>query len=438
MTSEVSPVVTIDRSGGPMPQQDVTITQGWNYDPANLENLVSSTDGNGNTTTYTYDVYGHRTGQTQPDPDGSGTLAAPVTEYAYDADGNLVSTTLATASPQQTVKTVYDRMGRVTKTVNPDGTYTTAEYDTAGNLVYQTDAMGRVTRFVYDARNRLIATVYPDGSTSQTAYDGGGRVVASTDGRGNTTRYVYDKLGRKTEEIAPYANASQAATLDDSSASPAFTTTGTWTTTSGSGGYKGGYSSAAGSASATWTFSQTQNVIAGRYYEVLVTWAAASTDTDNAQFTVWDGAIGGGYNRGTVSVNQQFAPLPNATFTDAWWSSLGLFYVSSGTLTVNLTNGDSNYNLIADAVKIVEVTPTFYGYDAQGNLQYTTVGAKPGDASHSTYLTHDVLGRTTATVAPYADPSKKMTLDDSDGTAPSSSPAAPGPPLRQRRLQRRL
>ena len=94
-------------------------------------------------------------------------------------------------------------MGRAVKTVNPDGTFTTVQYDPAGNLVAQTDAMGRVTQFIYDSRNRPIATIRPDGTVVRTEYDGGGRVVGQTDALGNTTQYAYDKLGRKIEQILP-------------------------------------------------------------------------------------------------------------------------------------------------------------------------------------------------------------------------------------------
>ena len=101
--------------------------------------------------------------ETQPDPDGNGPLSAPVTDYVYDADGNLISTTLATGSPQETTTTVYDKMGRAIKTINPDGTYTTDQYDPAGNLVATTDAMGRVTQYIYDSHGWQIAVIQPDG-----------------------------------------------------------------------------------------------------------------------------------------------------------------------------------------------------------------------------------------------------------------------------------
>ena len=55
--------------------------------------LTSTTDGNGNTTTYTYDLLGRRLSQTLPDPDGSClNLSVQNTTYTYDAIGNLTKT----------------------------------------------------------------------------------------------------------------------------------------------------------------------------------------------------------------------------------------------------------------------------------------------------------------------------------------------------------
>ena len=186
------------------------ITQYYTYDSRG--NLTSSTDGNGayqgdpnHTTTYTYDLLNRKIGQTLPDPDGvSGPLPAPHATYVYDADGSLLSAIDDTVPSQAiTTSVVYDGMRRVIKSMSADGTYTTSQYDAAGNLVAQTDAMGRVTSYVYDSRNRCIATIQPDGSVVRTEYDGGGRVVGTTDARGNTTTYKYDKLGRTIEMIAP-------------------------------------------------------------------------------------------------------------------------------------------------------------------------------------------------------------------------------------------
>ena len=166
--------------------------------------LTSTTDGNLNTTSYVNNALGEVLQETQPAPGPSNpSLAAPVTNSLYDADGNLLATTLTTANPQETTSTVYDSLGRVLRKINPDGTYTADEYDAAGNLIYATDAMGRVTQYVYNSRRECIATIDPDGTVVRTVYDGGGRVVATVDANGNKTSYAYDPLGRQIEEIQP-------------------------------------------------------------------------------------------------------------------------------------------------------------------------------------------------------------------------------------------
>ncbi len=381
----------------------------------NRGDLLYSTDGNGvslgdpaHTTSYLYDLLGRVRSMTQPVPDpmDPNPLPAPVTSYAYDAAGNLLSTTLTTSSPQRSTSVVYDSMGRVVKTTDADTTYTTEEYDASGSLVYSTDALGRVTQYVYDSRDRRIATINPDGSMVRTQLDGGGRAVATTDANGNTTRYAYDKLGRTVQQVAPNADVSQAATLDDTSAWPSFTmTVGSWSASpAGSGGYGGEYiASTAASASAAWTFTAEQGVTPGAYYEVFVTWAGdrynPGSNTSKAIYTVYDGLIA----RGTVTVDQQSSPTPNATFSDAAWQSLGWFYVSGTTLKIALANGGVG-TLVADAVKIVQVTPSFTGYDSRGNVKYVTVGGLPDDRAHSTDYLYDAMGRTTQTAAACPEP----------------------------------
>ncbi len=52
-------------------------------------NMVSTTDPRGNTQTTDYDALNRKIEVIQPDPDGSGPLASPTSFYAYDANGNL-------------------------------------------------------------------------------------------------------------------------------------------------------------------------------------------------------------------------------------------------------------------------------------------------------------------------------------------------------------
>ena len=161
-----------------------------------------------------YDALDRKTSVTQPDPDGAGPLAAPVTRYGYDADGNVVSVT----DPRGGVTTTaYDRAGRKTSVTQPDpdgagplaAPVTTYAYDASGNLTGQTDPLGHTTNFVYDALNRRTETDQPspDGAAPRpvttTGYDLAGHAAAWTDARGFTTNSFYDGLGRKVETDQP-------------------------------------------------------------------------------------------------------------------------------------------------------------------------------------------------------------------------------------------
>ena len=179
-----------------------SIEESYTYD--NRGNLTSYTDGEGNTTSYTYDLLDRVNTETDPDPDGAGGLPAPHVTYTYDAAGNLTEMALDAEGTTPLVAAIgYDSLGQVTSITNADGTYTTYHYDQGGNLVFESDGLGRLTQCGYDQRSRLIATIQPDGSVLRTIYDGGNRIVGQADALGNITRYKYDKLGQVTEAISP-------------------------------------------------------------------------------------------------------------------------------------------------------------------------------------------------------------------------------------------
>ncbi len=94
----------------------------------------------------------------------------------------------------------YDYLGRVTKSINSDGTYSRSVYDDKNNTVVTYDEVGGRKDLVYDAADRLIQSVQYLGSTKvfvNTTYDEIGNVLNITDCSG-TTRNEYDNLGRVT------------------------------------------------------------------------------------------------------------------------------------------------------------------------------------------------------------------------------------------------
>ena len=102
-------------------------------------------------TSYTYDAYGNKASET--DPDGN------VTDYAYDADGHLLTTTLEnyTGSPpgSQAAAPLVEE---------------SRAYDPAGRLAYVTDAMGRITDYQYTDNGLLAGVQESSPDWSQSSY----------------------------------------------------------------------------------------------------------------------------------------------------------------------------------------------------------------------------------------------------------------------------
>ena len=75
--------------------------------------------------TTAYDSLSRVTSVTAPDPDGKGSLIAPVTSYTYDG------------------------LSRVTKITDPNSANTVFTYDVAGNLLTLKDSVNNTTTWGY-------------------------------------------------------------------------------------------------------------------------------------------------------------------------------------------------------------------------------------------------------------------------------------------------
>jgi len=182
--------------------------------------LLSTTDPLGRTTGYTYDSMGRQLTVTLPDPDGAGPLAAPVTTYTYGADGRLAS---ATDFASQTVSYSYNSAGLISAMTDPRGT-TTFTYDALGRALLVTepdpDGAGPLAApfklHAYNDAGELESVTTAAGTTSY-AYDALGQVTKVTmpdpDGAGPQlapwTVYTYDLSGRTTSETNRLGHATQ-------------------------------------------------------------------------------------------------------------------------------------------------------------------------------------------------------------------------------------
>lgn len=195
------------------------------YDGDN--NLLSVTDGQGNVTDYTYDARGNRISA----QDSAGNR----TEWTYTADDQVSSETVyqvadpdgsgpGSASAAATQRWVYDSEGHLRFSVGATGTVTEYTFDAPGNLVAERTYLGAsynlsglqpgdeldegqlqtwagaqdlaqtsLAQFGYDFRGQL------ESDTRWERTDASGAGIAGTD---SVTRFVYDQTGKLVRSIA--------------------------------------------------------------------------------------------------------------------------------------------------------------------------------------------------------------------------------------------
>ena len=160
----------------------------FTYDGAG--NILTHTDGTGNTRSFTYDDLNRML--TATDGDGG------VVRYAYDGMGNLLS---VTDQRGKTTRFRYDVMDRVVERTDPDGNAETYSYDRNGNMVERTDRNGNAIAYMYDVLDRLISEIWSDGTHLGFAYDPAGNMIEAT-APGATNTFVYDGGNRVVEAVA--------------------------------------------------------------------------------------------------------------------------------------------------------------------------------------------------------------------------------------------
>ncbi|WP_207769793.1 hypothetical protein [Solimicrobium silvestre] len=126
-----------------------------------------------------------------------------VTQYAYNADGQVTSETNGAGHVTQYT---YNADGQVTQTkVGTEVTSTT--YNTVGQVISQTDPTGLVTHYVYDGLGRVIETIQQAATTSAerisyTFYNTQGNKAYDVDPDGDVTGYQYNAFGQLTSSIS--------------------------------------------------------------------------------------------------------------------------------------------------------------------------------------------------------------------------------------------
>lgn len=159
-----------------------TIVTGYGYDLAG--NLTRLTDGENNTTVYTYNTYNLVEEVIEPTTSDHPTLADRTWTTSYDAGGLPISETLPGGV---TVTRTFDELGRLTaESGSGDGTAgRTLGYDRAG-LLTEVDHPDGTIDYGYDDRGLLTEVTGPAG-TAGYEYDLAGRMTERVDAAGTTT-----------------------------------------------------------------------------------------------------------------------------------------------------------------------------------------------------------------------------------------------------------
>lgn len=374
-------------------------------------------------TDYAYDELGRLVMQADPLPTAEATR--PVTYYYYDAVGNLrfvrdpagcwteyefdrLGRLVMVAKPAvegmgtAVTRFEYAVTGAVTSVVDPLGRRTSyvrddfgrellrrlpsiggqvpevrTDYDVMGNVIGRYTSDGHVTLVAYDAFRRLVS-VMEDGVKRRYTYDPLGRLASETDVAGRSTHYGYDLLGRQTsvQRPSPAGEEPFSQTRDDRQAE----LVGDWQVVPG--GFEQSQQVAAAEAAnpvrATWSFT---GLTAGRTYEVLATWEPDPGHAPDVAFQICDST---GPLAPPVVVDQQQIAADVLAGHRAW-QRLAVVTVASDTLSVQLAPGAGSGNVVADAVRVIELCGTTYTtYDLAGNIVSQTDGL-----GHTTRYTYD-------------------------------------------------
>ncbi|WP_204008638.1 LamG-like jellyroll fold domain-containing protein [Virgisporangium aurantiacum] len=177
------------------------------------ETEVTSTFPAGLTTGYTYDKLGRVVKQSEPPTTNrvTGAVHTAVTTTVYNADGQVVSETVADPTggdASRTESATYNARGQQDTVTDSAGKTTRYGYDAYGNIVLETEPDGGQTASTYDAEGNLLTSTLvaytgdPNAPGSPVnfvltskAYDPSGRLGSVTDAMGWVTAYTYTDNG---------------------------------------------------------------------------------------------------------------------------------------------------------------------------------------------------------------------------------------------------
>ena len=139
-----------------------------------------------------------------------------VTEFNYDAKGNILSVTQAVGTAlSRTAQYQHDDFGQLIKVTYLGGNNTQEasyqiSYDNKGNRLSQTDALGNVTTFTSSVDGQVITMTDARNNSWRRTLDAVGNLLTTTDPLNRSYTAEYNKIGQRIKVTAPSGRITQA------------------------------------------------------------------------------------------------------------------------------------------------------------------------------------------------------------------------------------
>ena len=135
---------------------------------------------------------------------GQGSQVLSSQEYQYSNLGQPLSVRFKEGGSVRYSKTnQHNQLGWTTADLGNNGQNQRYEYDANGNVIKETDSLGKITTYAYDLHGNLNKESRSDGSTILYNYDAIGQLNSVKDAKGNTTTYSYDGFGQLLSTHSP-------------------------------------------------------------------------------------------------------------------------------------------------------------------------------------------------------------------------------------------
>lgn len=204
----------------------VSVVQGSGLSPRSfaydsLSRLLSTTNPESGTTSYTYDADGNVLQRTRPQPNQTGTLTL-LTTMTYDALNRLRTESYSDgATPPVTIN--YDESSAFGTTLsNTNGRksseYTGTSSSRATSSIFSYDNLGRVLDNSQCTPQNCATSLFPVGYT----YDNAGDLLTASNGMGTTLTYNYNRAQRVVGLASSLSDTNHPGTLVDSAHYNAF------------------------------------------------------------------------------------------------------------------------------------------------------------------------------------------------------------------------